>query len=90
MTNNHLCYCQSNRSFARCCEPFLLKTAYPNTPEQLMRSRYSAFVTHNVDYIEETMLSPALDTFNKSETLDWTMSVRWEGLEIIASSGRPA
>ena len=51
-----------------------------------MRSRYSAFVTHNVDYLEETMLSPALDTFNKSETLDWTMSVRWEGLEIIASS----
>lgn len=51
-----------------------------------MRSRYSAFVTYNVDYLEETMLAPALTLFNKLETLNWTMSVRWKGLNVLSST----
>lgn len=49
-----------------------------------MRSRYSAFVTGNVDYIEKTMRGPALEGFNKNQTQEWTLSVHWLDLTIIS------
>jgi len=39
----NLCPCGKQTSFAKCCGKFLSGTVKPRTPEQLMRSRYSAF-----------------------------------------------
>lgn len=48
------CICGSAIAAASCCEQFIQKRALPSTPEQLMRSRFVAFVTCQVDYILET------------------------------------
>ena len=45
------CLCGSNNSFNNCCGKFINKTAFPEAPEQLMRSRYSAYVKKNEDYV---------------------------------------
>jgi len=58
------CPCCSNRSFSECCEPFLVGKKIPGTPEELMRSRYSAYATGLVDYIEPhymTVMSPEIN-----------------------------
>ena len=49
-----LCPCKSRRSYAMCCLPFHQGKARPETAEQLMRSRYSAYFFRLVDYLVET------------------------------------
>lgn len=40
--------------FAQCCGPFLAGDALPATAEQLMRSRYSAYATSDLEYVRNT------------------------------------
>jgi SEC-C motif domain protein len=47
------CPCGSLLSYRACCQP--LHSGLPaQTAEQLMRSRYSAYVLENLDYIKKT------------------------------------
>ncbi|WP_213993618.1 YchJ family protein [Sodalis sp. dw_96] len=48
------CHCGSGLGFEDCCGPFISGTRYPLTPVQLMRSRYSAYVLQNLDYLIAT------------------------------------
>ncbi|NOQ79394.1 MAG: hypothetical protein GQ546_08335 [Gammaproteobacteria bacterium] len=50
------CPCQSGLLFSHCCQRFLDSSSglYPETAEQLMRSRYSAYVLDDLDYILKT------------------------------------
>lgn len=56
------CLCYSDASYALCCEPYH-NGELPETPEQLMRSRYSAYSLSLIDYIVET-------THSKSRPID--------------------
>ena len=77
------CYCNSNKSFEICCEPYLNKQTLPITPEQLMRSRYSAYVLQNADYLMETTHVSERKHYSKSEILEWAKSNTWMKLEVI-------
>ncbi|EEG87692.1 hypothetical protein PROPEN_00103 [Proteus penneri ATCC 35198] len=46
-----LCPCNSQLFYSDCCEPYHLGQKNAPTAEALMRSRYSAFVKHNDDYL---------------------------------------
>lgn len=46
-----------------------------------MRSRYTAFVEKNADYIRKTMKEPALKLFNKKNILNG--KEQWQGLKVI-------
>lgn len=46
-----ICFCSSQKSFESCCKPYLNGTQHAPTAEALMRSRYSAYVLHEVDYL---------------------------------------
>lgn len=61
---------------------YIIDHEKPRTPEQLMRSRYTAYVLLDIDYIEKTMKGPAAQNFNKEEALKWASQVTWLGLEI--------
>jgi SEC-C motif-containing protein len=80
-----ICYCSSNKLFAECCEPFLAGKAKPQTAEQLMRSRYSAFATANVEYILKTIQSAKRKIYIPEAILDWSTSSTWQKLEIISN-----
>lgn len=51
---NDPCPCHSGIKYKKCCRPLHIGQAVDD-PVRLMRSRYSAYVLHNLDYIEETM-----------------------------------
>jgi SEC-C motif-containing protein len=53
------------------------------TAEVLMRSRYSAYATHNADYLIATTHSSTRATHSKNEILYWATSNQWQRLEII-------
>jgi SEC-C motif-containing protein len=48
------CYCGNSKTYNACCEVFHLNNGKTKTAEQLMRSRYSAFVLANGDYLMQT------------------------------------
>ncbi|MEI8393642.1 MAG: YchJ family protein [Rhodospirillaceae bacterium] len=80
-----VCPCGSDRSFDTCCGPCLEGTAVAPTAEALMRSRYSAFVKGNVDYLEQTLLPESRDDFDRAQATQWAENSQWNALEILST-----
>lgn len=80
------CPCGNSQPYTACCGLYIEGTQYPKTPEQLMRSRYTAFTQGNADYIEHTMRENALKNFDPKKLTAWALSVQWDRLEVIAAS----
>ena len=81
-----LCPCGSSKNYNQCCEPFITAIKLPHTPEELMRSRYSAYTRANIDYIANTMKAPANLDFNPVEAKSWAAEVKWLKLEVVAAT----
>lgn len=80
------CYCGNNIPKHHCCEPYLNGVKSATTAESLMRSRYSAYVTGNINYILSTHHPTSRPTGDKNEILKWTLSVKWIGLTVHSSN----
>ncbi len=78
------CFCGSQRLFARCCEPYLLGTVIAPTAEALMRSRYSAFCTRNVDYLIATHHPTAVSASDRESLVQTFRTAEWINLLIIS------
>ncbi len=77
-----LCVCGTNKSFEDCCGRFLSDSQQAKTPEQLMRSRYSAYALGNYgEYLLRTWF-PATARGLTAEELS-KRSCEWRGLKII-------
>lgn len=86
--NNQPCPCGSGRDFDQCCGPYLDGQASPSTAEALMRSRYTAYVQCQEDYLLQTWHS---STRPDSLGLSQQPPVKWLGLKVICSeAGREA
>jgi len=79
------CPCGSQKNYEDCCGLFIEKKHKPQTPEQLMRSRYTAYSMANTEYIKNTMKGKPLINFNESEAKQWAQTVIWTGLKVIQS-----
>ncbi|MDI9819698.1 MULTISPECIES: YchJ family protein [unclassified Legionella] len=79
------CPCDSQKSYLSCCEPFITGKQTPETPEALMRSRYTAYAMANIDYIKETMRHGALIGFQETEAKRWAKRVHWIKLHVLKS-----
>lgn len=75
------CPCGSSNSYSECCQPLHQGQAVAQTPEQLMRSRYSAFVKHLSTYL---LKSWHADT--RPATLDLSDSPQWLKLQILSAT----
>lgn len=80
------CPCFFEKSYKSCCEPYLLGEKIPETPEALMRSRYTAYTMANIDYIKATMRGNALIGFQELDAKHWAKRVRWVKLNVLNSS----
>ncbi|WP_035631598.1 YchJ family protein [Flavobacterium sp. CF136] len=78
------CFCDTNLLFADCCGLYLQKSQKAPTALALMRSRYSAYVTHNADYLLETTYVSERKYYSKEEILKWATSNKWQKLEILS------
>jgi SEC-C motif-containing protein len=79
------CYCGSNLYYKDCCKPYIKGKKYAPTAEALMRSRYTAYVVHAIDYILDTHHVKVTAKSSKSyESIKkWSEESEWLGLKII-------
>ena len=80
---NIKCHCCSSKTFVTCCEPILNGTKIAATAIALMRSRYTAYVVQQVDYLIATTHCSQRENYSKEELLNWASSNTWLQLEII-------
>ncbi|QPB43612.1 YchJ family protein [Rodentibacter haemolyticus] len=78
-----LCPCQSDRNYEDCCGVFHSHQAFPETAEQLMRSRYSAYVLKNIAYIVETSVPAQQSLLDVPLLREWAETTDWLGLQIL-------
>ncbi|MFN2350207.1 MAG: YchJ family protein, partial [Thioalkalivibrio sp.] len=76
------CPCGSGKNYAACCGRHHGGEALPETAEQLMRSRYSAYVLGDEAYLLRTWHSST-----RPDSLGLDTRVKWLGLKIRDSSG---
>jgi len=51
--------------------------------EQLMRARYSAYATANIEFLETSLHPDNRENFDAAATKQWAESSEWTGLKII-------
>lgn len=78
MQESALCPCCSELTYGECCAPYIKEEKEAPGPEELMRSRYTAFCIGDIDYVKNTWHPETLpDDLDADEPNDWI------GLEII-------
>ncbi|MET0759575.1 MAG: YchJ family metal-binding protein [Flavobacterium sp.] len=80
------CFCGSQITFQECCEPYIKGIRKAPTAETLMRSRYSAYATHAVDYLVATTEVSKRKYHSPKEMLNWATKNQWLKLEILNAS----
>ncbi|MBV1920010.1 MAG: YchJ family protein [Pseudomonadales bacterium] len=80
--NSLACPCGSNLSYQECCQPFHSRDKYPPTAEQLMRSRYSAFVKADIAYLLHTRHSSTQSLDNPLLLQQSCQDTTWTNLRI--------
>lgn len=83
MEKNATCPCGSAKAYTLCCGPYLEGSAKAPTAEALMRSRYTAYVQHAIDYIVDTCVDGVEGRIDREETRKWSENSHWEGLKIL-------
>ena len=81
-----LCPCGSKHEYIRCCEPLITDHKSAESPEQLMRSRYSAYARKQVEYIYNTYSSSSKKTQSIADIAAWAEETTWINLTILHSS----
>lgn len=77
------CPCGGSERYLNCCEPLHQGLRKVQTAQQLMRSRYSAFVKHKIDYIVATTALGQQKFLDVVAISDWAKSNQWLKLEIV-------
>lgn len=84
--DERLCSCGSGETYDACCGPVVRNERWADTAEELMRSRYTAYVLDDVDHLFRTW-HPA----TRPDDLESLAHVEWTGLEIVeVVDGGPA
>ena len=75
------CPCGSGNPLVQCCGRYHAGTPAP-CAEQLMRSRYSAYVLGLVDYLVATTLPAQQAHLDRAAIAAWSAQSTWLGLEV--------
>jgi len=81
--DNNACLCGSQQNYKNCCEPLLLGDKQAGTPEQLMRSRFTAYAQKNARYIYQTYASEKQAENPVKEIKEFATSCRFISLSVI-------
>lgn len=76
------CPCGSGIEATQCCTQYISGKKSAPTAEALMRSRYSAYVLKELDYLQKTLSPEALDNNDPDSVREWAEKAEWLGLEI--------
>ncbi len=79
------CPCKSGKEYPQCCAPIHKGEQAAKTAEALMRSRYSAFVLADINYLMRSHHKSTRPLRDKKNILNFAKSVTWMGLQIVSS-----
>jgi SEC-C motif-containing protein len=79
------CPCGSGALFDECCGGIVSGVRKAQTAEQLMRSRYTAYVMKKVDYLVRTTHPSAREEGLADAIREWMRQVEWLKLHVIAT-----
>jgi len=83
--NDALCPCGSGLTYSACCARFHSGEETAPTAEALMRSRYSAFVRQDADYLLRTLHSAHREPNERENIRNSFDGMHWEGLSILST-----
>lgn len=78
------CYCGSGQPFGSCCHPIISGSRPATTAEALMRARYSAYVTGDIEFLNESLAPEERHDFDPEQAKAWSQNSKWLGLTIQA------
>jgi SEC-C motif-containing protein len=78
-----ICPCGSGKNYSECCEPIIKKTVPADSPEALMRSRYSAYAKCEVLWLRDSLEEEQRKQFDEKGARQWSKQSEWMGLSII-------
>lgn len=77
-----LCPCGSKHEFDDCCKQIINGTRRAKTAVELMKARYVAYTTGDIDFIMSSHAPETRETVSREATEEWASSARWLGIEI--------
>jgi SEC-C motif-containing protein len=77
------CCCGSGVDFDQCCGAILSGSKKAESAEALMRARYTAFVTKQVDFLHQSLHPDYRQDHDIAATRRWADSAKWLGLEVV-------
>ena len=81
--NIYTCPCFSGEFYTECCEPIHKGKVEPETAEQLMRARYTAFCYGNVPFLVDTIHPKKRRLGDAMKLNKMVKKTRWVGLRIL-------
>jgi len=86
MKQTELCACGSGNQYSKCCGQYLLGKL-PETAEQLMRSRYTAYYQNAEEYL---LASWHESTRPAALNLSTQGNIKWTGLKVLGHTSKIA
>lgn len=77
------CPCGQQAPYEKCCQPLHQGVHHAADAQQLMRSRYCAFVKQEVDYIIKTTALKQQSLLDRDSLMQWSQQTEWLYLDII-------
>lgn len=80
------CPCGSQKILKDCCLPLIEGKTNADSPEQLMRSRYTAFCLNNMAYVQATTDPQVRVEIDFRANAAWADESEFKNLEVLRSS----
>ncbi len=77
------CCCGSGIEFDQCCGAILSGARQAESAEALMRARYAAFVTRQVDFLHQSLHPQHRQDHDIAATRRWAEKAQWMGLQVV-------
>ncbi len=82
-----MCICGKKESFEECCGAIISAKRSAETPEELMRSRYSAYVQANGSYLLESTVKENRFADDVALIEEFSNAVEWLKLDVLNAAG---
>ena len=79
------CCCGSGVEFDQCCGAIISGTQKAQSAEALMRARYAAFVTKQVEFLHQSLHPENRHDHDIEATRRWANGAQWLGLQVMAA-----
>ena len=82
-----MCICGKSRSYEECCGAIISAKRSAETPEELMRSRYSAYVEANGEYLLQSTVKENRYPQDAALIEEFSNAVEWLKLDVLNAVG---